>query len=125
MKTNQLRLGNWVEEGSYGNRSIPMQVAAIFDDTVYLDFEGNEGDVWEEEDKSLLGIPLTNEILSQVFEAYPHKFEFDDIIILKDGLKDNVFNVHYGNIFIREIKYVHELQNICFALTGEELKIEL
>lgn len=37
--------------------SIPMQVVGIFsnisgespDDTVYLDFEGNEGDVWEEE----------------------------------------------------------------------------
>lgn len=39
-----------------------MQVVGIFssingaspDDTVYLDFEGNEGDVWEEEVKNLV-----------------------------------------------------------------------
>ncbi len=34
--------------------TIPMQVAAIFQDgTVYLDFEGNEGDVWEANIKDL------------------------------------------------------------------------
>ncbi len=33
---------------------IPMQVTAIFQDgTVYLDFEGNEGDVWEANIKDL------------------------------------------------------------------------
>lgn len=34
--------------------TIPMQVTAIFQDgTVYLDFEGNEGDVWEANIKDL------------------------------------------------------------------------
>lgn len=34
--------------------TIPMQVTAIFQDgTVYLDFEGNEGDVWESNIKDL------------------------------------------------------------------------
>ena len=34
--------------------SIPMQVVGIYKDgTVYLDFEGNEGDWWEAEAKEL------------------------------------------------------------------------
>lgn len=37
--------------------TIPMQVTAIFQDgTVYLDFEGNEGDVWEANIKDLKAI---------------------------------------------------------------------
>lgn len=27
----------------------------------------------------------------------------------------------YWGIFLRPIKYVHELQNLCFALTGQQL----
>jgi hypothetical protein len=42
--------------------SIPMQIVGIFssingaspNDTVYLDFEGNEGDTWEEEVQNLV-----------------------------------------------------------------------
>lgn len=37
--------------------TIPMQVTAIFQDgTVYLDFEGNEGDAWEANIKDLKAI---------------------------------------------------------------------
>ena len=44
--------------------SIPMQVVGMFSslnnpspkDTVYLDFEGNEGDIWEEEVKNLVKV---------------------------------------------------------------------
>lgn len=61
MKTTDLKIGDWVRykfKSPQGERiSIPMQVVGIFSsfnkispkDTVYLDFEGNEGDVWEEE----------------------------------------------------------------------------
>lgn len=66
MKTTDLKIGNHVHikcSSPQGERlSIPMQVVGIFssingaspDDTVYLDFEGNEGDVWEEEVKNLV-----------------------------------------------------------------------
>lgn len=61
MITTDLKIGDWVRykiKSPQGERfSIPMQVVGIFSsfnkispkDTVYLDFEGNEGDVWEEE----------------------------------------------------------------------------
>lgn len=61
MITTDLKIGDWVRykiKSPQGERvSIPMQVVGIFSsfnkispkDTVYLDFDGNEGDVWEEE----------------------------------------------------------------------------
>ena len=49
MNIEQLHIGMTVVEVSPdGRETIPMQVVGIFQDgTVYLDFEGNEGDVWE------------------------------------------------------------------------------
>jgi len=40
--------------------------------------------------------------------------------------KDNVYNVFYSNdknnlVELREIKYVHELENLFFGLTGNEI----
>lgn len=58
MELERLRIGMKVVEllpSLQGMReSIPMEVVAIFKDgTVYLDFEGNEGDVWEAKAKDL------------------------------------------------------------------------
>lgn len=58
LHTTDLMLGNWVEYATglrNDKRSIPMQVTGIFSDTVYLNFEGNEGDVFEVEEENLLG----------------------------------------------------------------------
>lgn len=66
MKTTDLKIGDWVcikMSSPQGERlSIPMQVIGIFstfnnprpDDIVYLDFDGNEGDVWEEDVQNLV-----------------------------------------------------------------------
>lgn len=66
MKTTDLKIGDIVQIKlplPKGDRiSIPMQVVGIFSqlsgispkDTVYLDFEGNEGDIWEEEVQNLV-----------------------------------------------------------------------
>lgn len=55
MNIEQLHIGMTVVEVSpYGRETIPMQVVGIFQDgTVYLDFEGNEGDAWEVNVKDL------------------------------------------------------------------------
>lgn len=66
MKITSLKIGDWVRiklPSLQGDRlSIPMQVVGLFSsfnnpspkDTVYLDFEGNEGDVLEEEVHNLV-----------------------------------------------------------------------
>jgi hypothetical protein len=43
--TSDLRLGNWLYETN--KSKFPMQVVAIGDDWVQLDFEGNDGDSFE------------------------------------------------------------------------------
>ncbi len=66
MDIKDLKIGGWVKiklPSPQGERlSIPMQVVGLLSsfnnpspkDTVYLDFEGNEGDVWEEEVQNLV-----------------------------------------------------------------------
>lgn len=66
MLITELKIGDRVRikmPSPQGKRlSIPMQVVGLLSsfsnpspkDTVYLDFEGNEGDVWEEEVQNLV-----------------------------------------------------------------------
>lgn len=66
MEIKDLKIGDWVQmklPSPQGERlSILMQVVGLLSsfnnpspkDTVYLDFEGNEGDVWEEEVQNLV-----------------------------------------------------------------------
>ena len=58
MKIEDLRIGQKVVsivKFKYTEReSLPMKIVGLFEDgTVYLDFEGNEGDVWEDSVENL------------------------------------------------------------------------
>ena len=59
MKTKDLRLGNYVTD----NSGFTMYVVGIYEDTVLLNFKGNEGDVWEVDEKDLKPIALDKEML--------------------------------------------------------------
>ena len=43
-----------------------MYVRTIGEDYVYLDFDGNEGDLWESTPDKLQGIPITEELLTKM-----------------------------------------------------------
>lgn len=129
-----IMLNNWFHVNGY-----PMYVDSIFRDTVYLEFEGNEGDVWEENIKDLKPIPLTDDILVKagfsiggynIVEVthpdYPRLF----FVIIDDtasvGWNYNVSGTLKeceGSMI--EIKYLHQLQNLFKSLTGNDLKIEV
>lgn len=52
MEINELRIGDIV---CNNHTQFPMRVVGIYEDgTVYLDFEGNEGDIFEEDIKDLI-----------------------------------------------------------------------
>ena len=62
MKTNELQIGDWVTD----NNGMPMFVQAIYgDDTVYLDFDGNEADTWETDIEDVNPIPFTEQFLEK------------------------------------------------------------
>ena len=111
MKTNELRIANWFIQ--------------------YDEPEQFDGDFYHLSDIKF--IPLTREWLFKfgfklVFAgsgdgylySFGEKCNTMELINRGYGFKYNTFN----SCEI-EIKYVHQLQNLYFALTGEELKIQL
>ena len=106
-----------------------MKVVALFDDCAYLDFDGNEGDVWEEYDKDLFGIEITEELLvkigfekdSEVSYIYKHKERNLDIY------KNDCYWCFFfeGNDSGTPLNFLHQLQNAYHLLTGKDLEVKL
>ena len=107
MKASELRIGNFYNQ--FGN-------ITEVDWSVLKDLKDAPIDqLW------CKPIPLTEEWLL--------KFGFDkiDFQFIKNGIKlFPIRDLYYrGNFPIKsDIKYVHQLQNLYFALTGEELTIK-
>jgi hypothetical protein len=128
-----------------------MYVHTIGDDYVYLNFDGNEGDVFECKPEELQGIPLTEELLEKMgfwkhpkADLYECAFGTDEannrvrsiVLSLKFGLV-NITDYVLPELPIKDslhsltpscaarIKYLHELQNLYWDLTKQELKIKL
>lgn len=76
--------------------------------------------------KDLKPIPITEGWLSRFgFESIKHVY--DGMIFKKDWLRiaNNMLSWEWRGGYIRHSpKYVHQLQNLYFALTGEELTIK-
>lgn len=122
IKAGDIMLNNWFHVNGY-----PMYVDSIFQDTVYLEFEGNEGDVWEENIKDLVPIPLTEDILLKA-GATPYRAK--DTFILGDitiDIKLGIAMLNYIDCtpLLCKCKYMHTFQNIVKLLTGNDLKIEV
>ena len=120
MKANELRIGNWVrwnyEESSEGN--------------VYPVEYGYELDDIKNNPNIVKPIPLTEEWLVNhgegidfegdymfVWRGIVWYYRMSDFSVRRDYKQKNKINWV-------EIKYVHQLQNLYFALTGEELTIK-
>lgn len=124
IKASDIMLNNWFQVNGF-----PMYVDSIFRDTVYLEFEGNEGDVWEENVKDLSPIPLTEDVLLKCgFVRMSEKLNFYILgydVNLKIDKK--IKWVAWCNSVLTnvEITYLHELQNLVKCLTKTELIVEL
>jgi len=108
MKASELRIGNWIyNDRSRSQYEVPSQEISLV---------GYILDHYEP-------IPLTEEWLL--------KFGFENNKLSVAGILEFVY--HKGSVYIRGIsgaihprdcQYVHQLQNLYHALTGEELTIE-
>jgi len=126
MKANELRIGNWVKHNSEW---------CYRGEEVYK-FQWNETDWYALGESTLFleniePIPLTEEWLI--------KFGFEKLWYDDNGMKlpyyrlnqnDYVFDLDYEFCATRDdagyiyLKSVHQLQNLYFALTGDELEIK-
>lgn len=116
MKANELRIGNYF---IYDNR-----VNEVL--SIYINF-GKYRITFKNENKSKLvencnPIPLTEEWLLRFgFEKVIDGYEFNNYHI--DIEKIRPYFGYSWQDYRTPIDYVHQLQNLYFALTGEELNI--
>ena len=74
-------------------------------------------------DEDFRAIPITEEwLLKFDFKRFPWGLVKDNLLF-KDDLKCSYLILQVGNGFEVKVKYVHELQNLYFALTGSELTV--
>jgi hypothetical protein len=122
MKANELRIGNWCAS-PYEPKIFKVSAMHI----LHLE-EGMDS-------LSILGIPLTPEILQKAgfavaFTSDPQSPNASKKYTL--GLfkihqpdEDAPFLYFFSEDYDVRLKYLHQLQNLYFALTGEELNIQL
>jgi hypothetical protein len=122
IKANELRLGNWIEHNQYPNDTVIIRIedGKHIDEAIRLNANP---------------IPLTEEWLIKFgFEEYidfGYKTgNFDKVPLCGFTYSINtnkVMIMHKGNNISHwldiKIKYVHQLQNLYFALNGEELEV--
>lgn len=138
IKTKELMLGNWVFSGKH--TEYPMQVVGIYEDEVYLDFEGNEADMWEVSGKDIMPIPITDKFLADngfteeknglnqgAVDYFINTKEYK-ISITRYAHKDYYFisiELLYDNTYLsfNSMRYVHELQNM-LVMAGIDKKIK-
>jgi len=119
---NELRIGNWV---SYGDNKFKK-----VDFGVLIEIHQQSLATHNDYGIRIQPIPLTSEILEKCgfikndIDVYS-TIEINDFEIQEN---ENVFrfSVNDGEYNLgKEIKFVHQLQNLYFALTGEELNIDI
>ncbi len=111
MDAKELRVGNWVEN-DIGNMVLIDRETLPFVVTKWI--------------KCHHPVNLTEDILLKCgFEWENHGLRLNDICIRKEVGGFVVYTSNESFNFKIELKNLHQLQNLYFALTGEELKIKL
>lgn len=142
MKANELRIGNllWDDIFHYSVEEIgDILKCEIIDVHNYEKARSEDfyeaGLVYSLNYENVKPIPLTEEWLIKLGfkrpDNYPDRFdlELDDELIISIysdwswGIREDEDDISIGNGDY-SLKEVHRIQNLCFALTGEELKLK-
>lgn len=114
-------IGDWLQD----EHAFPMYVTAVGTDYVYADFEGNEGDVWEYQDRDFRDgtaqpVELTPDMLiANGFTRENNKYKLTiqaSRTLLRIENMDLCFEIHNFRV-----RYVHELQHILRLMDLSEL----
>jgi hypothetical protein len=129
MLVNEIRFGNYIQY-----KSEPIKVVLIGEygvQGVYKDRVINT----KFRTPDLSGIPITRESLLKIgfYESKRHGFFINEsIICIQIDYVDKEIILHIQSVdkddwlvFDVELKYIHQVQNLCFDLTGKELEINL
>ena len=124
MKANELRIGNWIEWA--GNNIRVTEICEFIDADAGRQGLNIDG-AWLDDCSP---IPLTPEILEKVGFEKVDNFYFHPLIgdYSMEAYDDEfIFACDdcFYNVNLKHVKYLHQLQNLYFALTGYELNIDL
>lgn len=133
MEARELRIGNLIRQVDYvTGETICIRTVTSINKEGYLNVKSKGiENIKSQLLKSFEPIPLTEEILLKCgFDKYSdHSNEIT--YLSKDSgyfiqVYDNsvYFGLNYED-YRKEVKYLHQLQNLYFALTGQELEINL
>lgn len=148
LQANELRINNWIQRSDELYECADKDL--IYNRYVQITSLGVEVAHWKcrctiggsihsgEEYKYALPIPLTPEILEKC-GSFKKEDVYDEEIVFEAELIDGVIEVSFyedmNEIYVRrkdsirgvkvEIKYLHQLQNLSFALTNKEHEINL
>ncbi|MBS1667077.1 MAG: hypothetical protein JST58_06865 [Bacteroidetes bacterium] len=120
---NELRIGNFIKGPLTPNGVFYPEFSPVKPIELQLRLEHF---VWFKANpdlyKQIDPIPLSEEWMQKFSTAKGHDLKWDlhqYIMVLK---RYERFFLYYGNKgYMFEVKFVHQLQNVCFALTREEL----
>ena len=131
MKANELRIGNLIK--GLDNSTTYRVISVLEDRIVSKSLSYNITNTFYMDDSDIKPISLTEEWVvkfgfesnSTVFENYQvETFVIQEAELTIGFSSIGNIDVNFKEVPIKEPKYVHELQNLYFALTGEELTIK-
>ena len=123
MRVAELRIGNWVYNSTTKNK---MQVYPMMIPQLYT-IEKENGSLG---DSNIKPIPLTEEILLKCgfvkddFSKTYVRYSIGNFNIIHDTDKD-IFICDGIKYTLVCVEYLHQLQNLYYVLTGEELEVSL
>jgi hypothetical protein len=138
MKTSELMIGNYVTDGYYDSFKTIFEVESISEKGINLSIEddgrwGEIADRWIEPEYRfdlLFGIPLTEDWLLKfgfdLINNEYHQSRNHELKLYWTVNKNKMIPEFNEKRFVTgyDFKYVHQLQNLYFILTGEELTIK-
>jgi len=143
MKANELRIGNWVLGRKNGEKTNHIQVESVDETGINIEVSGGYyvGDTEKDYDgyfekswfsgATIEPIPLTIDILEKcgfLWSVYHQAFHFGDSAMNEFYDLNECYPSGYQLSFFKKrelvgnpIFYLHQLQNLYYALTGQEL----
>jgi hypothetical protein len=131
MQPNELRIGNWIRLKNAGGYSPYAKLCSTGNNIIHVevDTEAVKGTYTSTEFANLEPIPLTTELLENIgFKHGEYPIEGREVYFksYNEGVKvvvEPASDPYYKTDIGKPLVYLHQLQNLYFALTGEELPI--